>query len=404
LENNIPYELKRNISSSNISRWKQEANNKYTGCELADFINQEIDLIKRFNQSSNIKKIINAYIKLSNAFHFVIANAKGIKSSIKSHKELIVNTIEAIKEVIPINNALKVFNLSRATYQTYKIIVIHRCDASYFKWCTKRFPNQLLPREVLFIKKYMEHDNYRFWSKSSVYLKAVRDNSLSCGLSTFYKYCRLLGFSNGKTYPKHNNYNPLKTTKPHEVWCADVTIFKTADGIKHYIHILMDHFSKKILGYRAEKSNSGKAIRSLLQDAFLKYKPVNAMFLTDGGSENVNDNVASLLTSYNNTIIHRIAQRDVLFSNSMIEAFNKVLKYQFLFPKNIGSRKQLEKIIAEAIPIYNNERPQWQLGGNTPSETFAGIPINLSKYTTGFKSQKIVRLAQNKSNSCKKCL
>jgi len=30
--------------------------------------------------------------------------------------------------------------------------VIYKCDQSYFKWCTKRFPNQLLPTEVETIK------------------------------------------------------------------------------------------------------------------------------------------------------------------------------------------------------------------------------------------------------------
>ncbi len=261
LENNIPKRLKNIIPSSNISRWKQEPENKYMGCEVAEFINQEIELIKRFNESSNIKKIMESYFKLSDVFHNIISNVKGIKSIIKDQKELIVNTIELVKDTIPINNALKVFNISKSTYQNYKTIVIHKCEGSYFKWCAKKVPNQLLAREVLIIKSYMEHESYKYWSKSSVYLKAIRDQALFCGLSTFYKYCRLLGYANLKTYSKFNQYFPLKTTKPNEVWCADVTIFKTADNAKHYIHILMDHFSKKVLGFSIEKSNSGKAIR-----------------------------------------------------------------------------------------------------------------------------------------------
>ncbi|WP_282083935.1 hypothetical protein, partial [Aquimarina aggregata] len=69
--------------------------------------------------------------------------------------------------------------------------VIHKCDQSYFKWCTKRFVNQLLPSEVNTIKKYLNHQKYKHWSKASIYLKAVRNQNLSCSLSTFYKYCRL---------------------------------------------------------------------------------------------------------------------------------------------------------------------------------------------------------------------
>ncbi|WOD45358.1 hypothetical protein [Hwangdonia lutea] len=53
------------------------------------------------------------------------------------------------------------------------------------------------------------------------------------------------------------------------MWCAEVTIFKTNDGTKHYIHILMDHFSKMNLGYSIEKSSYGKAIRSLIKNALV---------------------------------------------------------------------------------------------------------------------------------------
>ncbi|MCK8479027.1 hypothetical protein [Psychroserpens algicola] len=250
------------IPSSNLSRWRHESDSKYLYSEINEIIKQEIEFIKRMNQSSKIKKINESYFKLADTFHHVISNIKGVKSILKSQKELIVNTIDSLSDSIPINNALKLFNISRTTYQNYKTIVIHKCEASYFKWCTRRFSNQLLVKEVSTIKSYLSNDDYRHWSKSCIYLRAIRDNSLSCGLSTFYKYCRLLGFSNLKTFKKSDGYNPLETSRPNEVWCADVTIFKTQDYIKHYIHILMDHYSKKIIGYRIEGFSSGEAIRS----------------------------------------------------------------------------------------------------------------------------------------------
>jgi len=391
------------LSSSNLSRWRNESEDKYAYSEINQIINQEIEFIKRMNQSFKIKRINESYFKLADKFHDVISNIKGVKSLVKQQKESIINIIDSLKDVIPIDNALKLFNISRATYQNYKTIIIHKCEASYFKWCTKRFSNQLLPKEVETIKRYMLDERYRYWSKSSVYLRAVRDEALYCGLSTFYKYCRLLGFGNLISHRKSNFYNPLKTTRPNEVWCADVTIFKTEDNIKHYIHVLMDHYSKKVIGYSVENSSSGKATRFLLQEAYNLHRPKQTLFLTDSGSENVNKKVASFFKLYKNTIIHRVAQRDVLFSNSMIEAFNKVLKHQFLYPKNIKNRVGLEKVMTEAIPIYNNERPQWQLGGNTPNETFNSVPFSFNKPTKGFKDQKDLRLIKNKENSCKKC-
>ncbi len=391
------------IPSSNISRWKHESDNKYTHSEINEILKQEVDLIRRLNQSSNIKKINQSYFKLADTFHEIISKVKGVKSLIKNRKELVINTIETIKNIVPIDTALKIFNISRSTFENYKSIVIHKCESAYFHWCSRRFPNQLLPKEITTIKSYMENENYKHWSKASIYLIALRDRNLHCCMSTFYKYCRLLGFKNKPRHKKSQNYNPVKTSKPNELWCADVTIFKTADNVKHYIHFLIDHYSKMILGYQIEKGSSAIAIKSLIQKACIAHQPSTLQFLTDGGSENVNSIVSEFINSSDIPIQHIIAQKDVVFSNSMVEALNKVIKHQFLHHKEINDENQLISVMADTIPIYNTIRPQMSLGGNTPEETFSGLSIDISRYTHNFKDQKQLRLTHNKKNSCKVC-
>lgn len=143
-----------------------------------------------------------------------MSNVKGFKSLIKNNMELVVNSVESIKHSVPINKALKVIDISRSSFENYKTILVHKCEASYYKWCTRKIQNKLLTNEVRTIKNYMNHDTYRFWSKSSIYLKAIRDNNLYCGLSTFYKYCNILSFTGTNIMKKHNNYNRLKRQKP----------------------------------------------------------------------------------------------------------------------------------------------------------------------------------------------
>ena len=390
------------IPSSNISRWKNETDDKYQFCELNSIIREELEFIKRFNSSSRIKKINQSYFKLVDTFHEVISNIKGIKSIVKQQKEYVVNSIEKVKDYIPIEKALKVFNISRSTFEHYKSILIYKCDTSYFNWCSRRIPNQLLPKEVTTIKKYMKDDRYKHWSKASIYLKALRNGDLKCGVTTFYKYCLLLGFKNKPRKRKSDYYNPIKTNKPNELWCADVTIFKTDDNTKQYVHFLMDHFSKMILGYQVSKSPSATIIKELLENAYSTHKPDKVLFLTDGGSENVNTTV-SRFVDITGTIDHIIAQKDVAFSNSMIEALNKTIKHQFLYHHQITNREQLNRILKEAVLIYNAERPQMSLGGNTPIETFNGQTIDLSTYTNRFKAQKALRKQQNKQYPCTIC-
>lgn len=391
------------IPRSNISRWKKESDDKYQGSEINDLVKQEIELIKRINQSSKIKRINQAYFKLADTFHEITANSIGIKSLIKKQKELVVNSIEEIKSIIPIDKALKIFNISRSTFENYKSIVIHKCDGSYFNWCTKRFPSQLLSQEVQTIKKYLIDYNYKFWSKSSIYLKALRDEQLHCCMSTFYKYCRLIGFNNPHRKRKSDFYHPIKTKQPNELWCADVTIFKTADNTRNHIHFIIDHYSKMILGYRIERKNSALAIKTMIQNACTKYRPEKIDFLTDGGSENINATVSGFISTSEIPIRHIIAQKDVVFSNSMVEALNKVIKHQFLYPKEIATEKQLANCLDQVVSVYNTVRPQMNLGGNTPKETFYGRSIDISRYTHGFKEQKALRNQLNRKNRCYAC-
>jgi hypothetical protein len=350
------------------------------------------------------KKVMEAYFKLSDTYHEIISSVKGIKYKIAKQKEKIVNAIENVKELVSIEDALKVFNISRATYHNYKTLVINKCDSSYFLWCVKQYPHQLLKKEIFQIKKYMENEDYLHWSKSSVYLLALRNKEISFGLTTWYKYSKLLGYNTSRHLQSKKIYSSLTSYRPNEIWCADVTILKTLDDKKHYIHFLMDHYSKMILGYRIENSSSPKAIRDLLEQAYLEHKNKESIaFVTDGGVENVNTTVQEFLTTTSQDIKHLIAQKDIPFSNSKIEAFNKIIKHQFLLPQNLTNRRQLENALVANVLTYNTIRPQLSLQGNTPQETFLGKPLAINAYKMHFHEQKTLRISANQQNSCNGC-
>jgi putative transposase len=277
---------------------------------------------------------MEAYFKLSDTYHEIISDVKGIKHQLTLQKEKIVNAIENIKECIPIEKALRVFNLSRATYHNYKTLVINKCDSSYFLWCVKQYPRQLLKKEIVQIKNYMDNQVYLHWSKASAYLLALRNKDTAICLTTWYKYSKLLGYCQNRHLSPPKKYTSLTTFRYNEIWCADVTILKTADGKKHYIHFLMDHYSKMILGYSIVNSSRPKAIKDLLQQAYLKHKNEEPItFMTDAEVENVNTTVQVFLSSTNKDIKHLIAQKDIPFSNSKIEAFNKIINISFCYPK-----------------------------------------------------------------------
>jgi putative transposase len=101
--------------------------------------------------------------------------------------------------------------------------------------------------------------------------------------------------------------------------------------------------------------------------------------LTDGGPENVNHTVQDFINLPDINILQLIAQKDIKFSNSQIEAFNKVLKHQFLHPKEIANREEFQEILENDIRIYNTKRPQGSLKGSTPDETYHSIELNYAQ-------------------------
>jgi transposase InsO family protein len=160
-------------------------------------------------------------------------------------------------------------------------------------------------------------------------------------LTSFHKYAKILSYGRSRHFQPKIKYSSRKSYTPIEIWCTDLTILKITDYKKHYIHFLMDHFSKMILDYSVENSPNPKAIKNLLQETYLKHKSKTSITLvTDTGVEDV--------------------------------------------------------------PTYNAIRPQISLQGNTPEETFEEKSLDINHYKTHLDNQKIVRITQNQQNRYKR--
>jgi hypothetical protein len=68
--------------------------------------------------------------------------------------------------------------------------------------------------------------------------------------------------------------------------------------------------------------------------------------IVDGGSENNNKKVETLLEKY--PVDKLIAMKDILKSNSMVESLNKIIKYDYLYPRNIHNEEELIKSHGES--------------------------------------------------------
>ena len=221
----------------------------------------------------------------------------------------------------------------------------------------------------------MEGQRHRHLSIRSLALLAQRTGQVFASVRTWYALARANGWRRlrERQYPEKCRVG-VRATAPNELWHIDVTIFRLLDGSRVYLHAVLDNFSRRILAFRVERALSAETTREMLLEARHRLgaetaKPVRVF--TDGGSENVcltsDAELATLVTRV-------IAQVEVSFSNSMIEAFWSALKHRWLYLHRLDTLDAVRRLVAEYVGDHNDLIPRVELGGRTPTEAYEGRP------------------------------
>lgn len=198
----------------------------------------------------------------------------------------------------------------------------------------------------------------RGWDLRAIWARGRRERKLSCSRSTFHKYCQLLNIKKPKIRRRDDFYEPVTTKAPNEKWHADVTIFKTPEGKKHYLYLIVDNFSRKILSYKLDTSANAKTMVENLKQAITNIQSDftgKIELIVDGGSENNNHSVDEYLKKLNISIRKFVALKDIEHSNSLVESTNKTLKSNFIQRKLKLIQGNPDKYIAQIIEEFNNK-------------------------------------------------
>ncbi|MDH5381815.1 MAG: hypothetical protein OEW75_13225 [Cyclobacteriaceae bacterium] len=97
---------------------------------------------------------------------------------LREQKEKVVSTVLHAAKTITIENAIKVFGISRATFQTWLVQVKFKCENSVFSFCRKQYPNQLRPGEVETMKSLLTDPEFKHWPIVSLCYYAIRKGLL----------------------------------------------------------------------------------------------------------------------------------------------------------------------------------------------------------------------------------
>ncbi len=398
----LPQELLQHIPRSTQYDWLHKNLSACFGYEWYCQNQHFFYTLKEVAGNKRLLQVNRAMLRIIAIQNFLKSYAAQIHERAFNAAATVVSNIKKVQDVLGITVTLKLMNFS---YQQYwQLRQKLRCKKSLFNLCLSKHPAQLMRNEVSIIKKYCEDRRFIHWPLASIYHRIIRDGVAHFHLSTFYKYTGLLQLK--RSLPAHrrkNHFTGIRAAVPFQLLHADVTVFKTADNIKAYIHLIQDDFSRTILQFFVSPQCKAETLFELLKKVHREIlQPSNIQFcqlMTDDGSENFGVVQDFLNQSENPEVQHIVAQKDIDFSNSMIEAANKNLKYRFLYHKHISDYSELCKYIQEAVDDYNN-RPHDVLNGLTPLEALNGKTFDHQAFKNKIAIAKAARIAEIRKAKC----
>lgn len=153
--------------------------------------------------------------------------------------------------------------------------------------------------------------------------------------------------------------------KPNTSWVSDITYIPTAEGWL-YLAVVMDLYSRKIVGWSMDKRISRGLVIKALDMAITQRKPKRGLLLhSDRGSQYASHEYQALL--WRNGIICSMSKKGDCWDNAVIESFLRTLKVELVYQAKYGSRLEAQRDIFEYIEVfYNRQRLHSAIGYLSP--------------------------------------
>jgi len=180
-----------------------------------------------------------------------------------------------------------------------------------------------------------------------------------------------------------------------------VTVIRLLDDTKAYLHAVIDNFSRRILSRRLSERLDPNTTCEILKEAG-KTLGLTPTVIADSGVENVNAEVDELMAD---GLVHRVlAQVELSFSNSMIEAFWRSLRHQWLYLHALESFTQLASLIDFYVKEHNTQMPHHAFDGPTPDEVYFDQAERVhDRLRAARRRARRERMEANRGESCRVC-
>ncbi len=168
-----------------------------------------------------------------------------------------------------------------------------------------------------------------------------------------------------KIYPNLlKKFRPKKTNK---AWVSDITYIRIENGFI-YLAVILDLFSRKVIGYSISKRIDGELALNALKMAYeTRGCPQKVIHHSDRGVQYLSDKYVSFLKDHGFKI--SCSDKGNPYDNAWAESFMKTLKVEEVYLHKYETILDVLNHVPEFIDeIYNKKRIHSSLGYLTPEE------------------------------------
>jgi transposase InsO family protein len=212
--------------------------------------------------------------------------------------------------------------------------------------------------------------------------RIMRDKNILCKIKRSFKKTT----NSAHSYKKYPNL--IKNMIPqriNEIWNADITYIRILTSFV-YLAIVIDAYSRKIVGYGLGKTLSADLTIAALKDAISKRDVSDLIHHSDQGIQYCSSDYVNILNE--NHIKISMSDKASPYENSIIESFFRTLKVEEVYMFNYETYEDVIERIAYFIEeVYNKKRLHSSLGYMPPEEFESVVKNNKIK---GNESRQLV--------------
>ncbi len=265
-----------------------------------------------------------------------------------------------------------------------RVLAVSR--SGYYEWLSRKdSPRKLANKALKNRIKVIYAASYKTYGSPRI-TEELRDQGVRCSEK---RVARLMKEEKIKSIHHKRLYKPMTTQSdhqepiaenvinqdfsaaaPNQKWGCDITYVPTAEGWL-YLAVVLDFFSRKIVGFAASESPDTDLIcKALITAAGRNQLPPELIHHSDRGVQYASFRYRQLLKSMG--IRQSMSRRGNCYDNAMTESFFHTLKVELVHTKDYASFEVANNDIGDYIEnFYNSQRRHSSLSYKSPAAFLA---------------------------------